>query len=83
MLDGFVSHGTEAAVFLASYLPAKSAEEDYQGNTWVDTSHESTVPGCIKHSREWIIAECTKRGLRVEDLPREAFDSQFWLKVTK
>ncbi len=83
MLDGFVDHGTESAVFLASYLPAKNKEDDYQGDRWVGTSHESNEPGCIKHSREWIVTECQKRGLLVEDLAREAFDSQYWLKITR
>ena len=31
-------HRPQPAIFLASYLPSASAEEDYQGSQWVGTS---------------------------------------------
>lgn len=83
MLDGFVNNTNESAVFLTSYLPARSKKNDYQGNNWVGTSHKSDVSGCIKHSRKWIQFECEKRGLVLEKLSRNAFDNQYWLRISK
>ena len=81
MLDGFVRDSTATSVFLTSYLPANCAEDDYQGEDWIGTSHESDRPAVIRHSLAWIVAECQKRGLQLQELPGEAFDSQFWLRV--
>lgn len=83
MLDGFLNNTNENAVFLASYLPARFNINDYKGEEWVGTSHESDVTGCVKHSRKWIQAACSKRGLYLDNLSRDAFDSQYWLKITK
>lgn len=83
MLDGFTNNTNESAVFLTSYIPAMFKKNDYQGNDWVGTSHESDVSGCIKHSRSWIKLQCEKRGLILEKLSRDAFDGQYWLKITK
>lgn len=83
MLDGFVNNTTESAVFLTSYLPARLKKNDYQGNDWVGTSHKSNISGCIRHSRKWIQLECDKRSLVLESLSRDAFDSQYWLKISK
>jgi hypothetical protein len=83
MLDGFVENTKKSGVFLTSYLPADAADEDYQGRNWVGTSHMSNVAGCIKHSRSWIEAECSRLDLIVEDIDRAAFDGQYWLKITK
>ena len=83
MLDGFVYNTNESAVFLTSYLPARLKKNDYQGNKWVGTSHESDVSGCVRHSPAWIRSECEKRGLTLEKLSRDAFDEQYWLKITK
>ena len=82
-LDGFVRDTGDNGVFLASYLPAQTAEEDYQGDAWVGTSHESSVPGVVRHSLPWLIAQCERRGLRVEPLDGLDCDSQYWLKLSK
>ena len=81
MLDGFVRDSTPTGIFLTSYLPAESSTDDYQGDRWVGTSHESNEPGVIRHSLAWITAQCDKRRLNVKALPGEAFDSQFWLRI--
>jgi hypothetical protein len=60
-LDSFIRESTPAGIFLASYLPAQSAEDDYQGDAWVGTSHESDTPGVIRHSLTWIVRQCEKR----------------------
>ena len=83
MLDGFVRNTVETGVFLVSYLPPRTEDEEYWGETWVGTSHESNTPGIVRHSFTWIEAECQARGLRVEEVPGHAFDSQFWLKIMR
>lgn len=83
MLNGFANNTTDSAVFLTSYLPARLKKNDYQGNDWVGTSHRSDISGCIRHSRKWIQSECDKRNLILESLSRDAFDGQYWLKISK
>jgi hypothetical protein len=80
-LDSFIRDSTPAAIFLASYLPAQSPEDDYQGDCWVGTSHESDTPGVIRHSLTWIVQQCEKRGLQVDELPGIDCDSQYWLRI--
>jgi hypothetical protein len=82
-LDSFVRDSAAGATFLASYIPAISDEEDYQGDRWVGTSHESDTPGVIRHKFTWISEQCMQRGLRLLELPGEAFDGQVWLKVQR
>jgi len=81
-LETFLRDSNPTSVFLASYLPALSPDDDYQGQCWVGTSHESDTPGVIRHALPWITEQCQKRGLRVQDIPGEAFDSQYWLRVS-
>jgi len=83
MLDSFVRDSTPNAVFLTSFLPAESSQDDYQGAQWVGTSHESSTPGVIRHSLAWIATECKRRGLTVNEVPGDAFDSQFWLRIRR
>lgn len=83
MLDGFVRNSNENGVFLASYLPARSKGQDYHGHEWVGTSHVSDVSGCIRHSKKWIEAQCRSRNLFVEQLSQEAFDGQYWLRISR
>ena len=83
MLDGFLRHTNPGAVFLASYLPAESPADDYQGTTWVGTSHESSTPGVIRHSLDWIRGQCARRELALDELPGRDTDDQLWLKVTR
>jgi len=80
-LDSFLRDSTEASVFLTSYLPALSPDDDYQGDRWVGTSHESETPGVIRHSLSWISEQCQRRGLQVAEVQEEAFDDQLWLRV--
>ncbi len=80
-LDSFIRDSISSGVFLTSFLPAQSAEEDYQGDRWVGTSHESNTPGVIKHSLSWIVQQCHRRELQVEELPGMDCDSQFWLRI--
>lgn len=80
-LDSFIRDSITSSIFLTSYLPAESLEEDYQGNNWVGTSHESDTPGVIKHSLTWIVEQCQRRALKVEELGGMDCDSQFWLRI--
>ena len=82
-LNSFVRDAKESGIFLASYLPAQSPEEDYCGERWVGTSHESDTPGVIRHSLAWITQQCQKRGLQVTELPGIDCDCQFWLRVRR
>lgn len=80
-LDSFIRDSISTSVFLTSYLPARSAEEDYQGDRWIGTSHESDTPGVIKHLLSWIVEQCRRRELQVEELSGMDCDSQFWLRI--
>jgi hypothetical protein len=81
-LDLFLRDSIPSSIFLTSYLPALSAHEDYCGDHWVGTSHVSHTPGVIRHALVWITQQCERRGLDVEELPGEAFDAQYWLRVS-
>lgn len=83
MLDAFIRDSSPGGVFLASYIPAQSSDEDYRGSRWVGSSHESDTPGVIRHLYPWIEGQCRYRGLRVKELPGEAFDGQTWLRVCR
>jgi hypothetical protein len=83
MLDSFLRDSTEDAVFLTSYLPAGWRKPDYKGDGWNGTSHESGVPGCIRHSLRWIKSECDHRGLSVRGLGRDQTYGQSWLKIRR
>ncbi|HVT19086.1 MAG TPA: hypothetical protein VHQ90_23275 [Thermoanaerobaculia bacterium] len=80
-LDSFVRDARPAGVFLATYLPSCSPEEDYQGERWVGTSHESDVPGVIRHSLPSLVELCHRRHLLVEEIAAPACDGQSWLRV--
>jgi hypothetical protein len=82
-LDSFIRDSKDTGVFLASYLPARTPDEDYSGNRWVGTSHESNAPGVIRHSLEWILMQCEERGLRVDLLAGTDCDSQSWLRLRR
>lgn len=82
-LDGFLANTAPNGVFLASYLPAAGPDDDYLGEGWVGTSHESTTPGVIHHDLDWIEAACRRRGLRPTRLPGLDCDSQLWLRVER
>jgi hypothetical protein len=80
-LDSFVRDSTSTGVFLTTYFPTESSDDDYKGDRWVGTSHESDTPGVIRHSLAWIAGQCQKRRLRLEELPGMDCDSQFWLRI--
>jgi Glycosyltransferase Family 4 len=82
-LDAFMRDAASAAIFLASYLPSQSPDDDYQGDRWVGTSHESQTPGVIRHSLAWIVQQCQKRALKVKELPGIDCDGQFWLRIQR
>ena len=82
-LDGFSADAGPNAVFLTSYLPALGQDDDYRGETWVGTSHESDVPGVVSHSFQWIRAQCEARGLGLTALQGMDCDSQFWLRIDR
>lgn len=82
-LDSFIRDSSPTSVFLASYLPARSPEEDYHGDHWVGTSHECDTPGVIRHSLGWLIQQCQTRGLQAEELSGVDCDSQFWLRIRR
>lgn len=83
MLNSFTRDTEENGVMLASYLPAQSAKDDYRGNSWVGTSHESNVPGVIRHRLDWIEDQCRARSLQVDRVPGIDCDSQFWLTISR
>jgi SAM-dependent methyltransferase len=82
MLDNFLRDSKPGAVFLTSILPAVWPRRDYRGKTWFGTSHESDVPGTIRHRLKWIRTECRRRGLRMHRLGRER-DGQTWLQISR
>jgi hypothetical protein len=82
-LDSFVRDSMATSVFLASYLPAESPEEDYRGDNWIGTSHQSDTPGVIRHSLRWIIEQCHQRGLKLKELDGMDCDSQLWLRIAR
>ena len=82
MLDGFVRNSRDDAAFLASILPARRKADDYTGDKWFGTSHDSHVPGCIRHSFSWIREACSRRGLHVQMVGRD-WIGQIWLRVDR
>ncbi len=82
MLDSFLGNSVSTSIFLASYLPAQSSGEDYQGDGWVGTSHECSVPGVVRHDLKWILDQCQVRRLALRELAGMDCDSQLWLRVS-
>ncbi|WP_146503714.1 hypothetical protein [Rubinisphaera italica] len=82
-MDSFVRDASESAVFLASYLPSESPADDYMGDQWVGTSHESDEPGIVRHSLVWIQSQCLARGLVIEEREGLDCDSQCWLHIRR
>lgn len=80
-LDSFIRDSISSSVFLTSYLRARTAEEEYLGDHWIGTSHESGTPGVIKHSLTWIVEQCHRRGLHVDEVPGMDCDGQLWLRI--
>jgi hypothetical protein len=82
-LDSFLRDSGPHAIFLASYLPAQSPDDDYQGTQWVGTSHESDTPGVVRHAVSWIVEQCCNRGLNCEQIAGMDCDSQLWLRIRR
>lgn len=82
-LDSFLRDAWPHAVFLASYLPALSPDDDYKGTQWVGTSHECDTPGVIRHALSWIVEQCRNRELNCEEIPGMDCDSQSWLRIRR
>lgn len=82
MLDNFLRDSRPNAVFLTTILPAVRSEDDYRGEEWFGTSHESNVAGCIRHRVSWIRGACRSRGLEMRELGRER-DGQTWLQIAR
>ena len=80
MLDNFLRDAAGGGILLASYLPAGRGP-DYQGTSWVGTSHEGGTPGIVHHDAEWIRDQCERRGLAVAPLGRFDFGGQTWLAI--
>ena len=83
MLDSFVRDMADNGAFLVTYLPAGLTKPDYKGEAWHGTSHESDVPGCIHHSRRWLMTECKRRRLAVNELGRDQTCGQSWLEIKR
>ena len=83
MLDAFKATANPGAKFLASWMALRPTLTDYQGNDWVGRSHESSVPGYIGHSREWIMEAGTARGLEVKFFDGFVTIHQSWVIVTR
>ena len=82
-LDSFARDAAPAGIFLTSYLPARTPEEDYQGDKWVGTSHEGGTPGIIRHSLDWIVEQCQRRRLEVHKFTEANCDGQFFLRICR
>lgn len=80
MLDGLVQHGE---ILLASYLPARTAMEDYRGDRWVGQSDSSPFGGLVRHDRAWMETAAAARGLTVRALERHVVNDQVWLRIER
>jgi len=83
MLQSFLRDATPHAMLLASYLPAFSAHDDYEGTQWVGTTDECDTPGVVRHSLSWIIGQCRNRGLDCQEIDGMDCDSQVWLRIRR
>jgi hypothetical protein len=82
MLDSLLKVIHERSILLASYLPAgPGLGPDYQGPSWFGTSHESDVVGVIRHDLGWILDQCRRRSLIVQELAALTLDDQSWLSI--
>ncbi len=83
MLDGFVACAAPGAVFLTSFMPARSPEYDYLGEGWVGQSESSPFGGLVCHDPAWIQAACEQRGLQVRALEEHIVNQQVWLLIRR
>lgn len=84
MLDGFAATADRSGIMLTSFLPATKSDEDYRGSGWVGRSHESDVPGIVRHSFRWIRDASERRGLAAEIVRRPlVYNGQVWIAVAR
>lgn len=83
MLENFVRYTRPNAAFLLTYQPASWRYPDYNGDSWVGTSHESETAGTITHSFRWIKEQCRGRRLDIRKLPRDRAQGHRWLELRK
>ncbi len=83
MLDGFVEHAAPGGVFMTSFIPARSPEEDFQGDDWVGESHDSPFAGLVGHLPSWVEQVCGERGLKVCALQDHVANRQIWLRIER
>lgn len=57
-LESFLRDSSPTSVFLTSYFPALHPNDDYQGDRWIGTSHESDTPGVVRHALPRITEQC-------------------------
>jgi len=86
MLDGFRANSSADAFFLTSYLPASPwrwRRRDYSGQQWKGKSHDSSQPGQVYHSLQWIKTQVEARGMFVRQLTDLVLNGQYWLKISR
>jgi len=83
MLDGFLYHSTDQAKFLTTIKLPDLFHRDYKKDAWVGKSHESDVPGTVRHSLKWIKNACSERGLDMTKLAGEKIHTQHLILITK
>ena len=64
-------------------LPQLGTSAEHQGAEWVGRSHESDLPGALKHSLRWVAAEAALHGLRAQLMPYRVIHHQYWLRVSR
>ena len=80
MLSEFAAKARDQdARFIASYIPAETPEQDYQGTEWVGKDHGGGRKGYVQHSLDWIVAEGAKHGLWVKPVPSDV--AQAWVVI--
>src|SRR5437773_6599477 len=81
MLAEFAEHSTPEGKFLTSVLLARSEQEDYKGDAWVGKVLETDPSGVVKHSLGWIITECKRHGLSMQQVGD--LHGQIWLLIAR
>jgi hypothetical protein len=72
----------EASPFIAR-LPALWKSSEYEGAEWVGRSHNSDVPGALRHNLRWIAAEAARHGLVAQLMPYRVMHHQYWLRIAR
>jgi SAM-dependent methyltransferase len=67
---------------LLATLPSLGRSSENDGGSWVGRSHESDVPGALKHSLRWVAEEAQRHGLRAQLMPYRVIHHQYWLRIS-